>query len=341
MKRIVMLLAVVIFCFPVAFAQDKHFERMEKVPQGNQTSLAAALFAGMNATKAEQYTFDVPYEKVWAAANRTAQTFARVGGRAVVSVDEQSGKIQNGKISQDALVGLGDTSWMDECLIQVTRLTSTLTNVIVARKVVQKNSVNHQWKTYMSNGKVERWLLTQIEDEINNEGVDYSKSAAGKYVREKKPQDYLELKPDGTFYLHEDKKDYNGSYEVNGSVLTLVIGKKGIVQAKLTGNVIIDPQDAKRWVKEDGNLEASGTAPTPTSSAPSSPTPTASSASPEVLTNADVIRMVDAKLPESVIIAKIRSSTCKFDMSTDALIKLKQAGVSDAVLQAITETASK
>jgi hypothetical protein len=55
------------------------------------------------------------------------------------------------------------------------------------------------------------------------------------------------------------------------------------------------------------------------------------------LTNDDVIKMVQAKLPDAVVVAKIRSSPCKFDTTTDSLIKLKQVGVSDAVLQAMAE----
>jgi hypothetical protein len=55
------------------------------------------------------------------------------------------------------------------------------------------------------------------------------------------------------------------------------------------------------------------------------------------LTNDDVIKMVEAKLPDGVIVAKIKSSACKFDTSLDALIKLRQAGISDIVMQAMTE----
>jgi hypothetical protein len=55
------------------------------------------------------------------------------------------------------------------------------------------------------------------------------------------------------------------------------------------------------------------------------------------LTNDDIIKLVQAKLPDSVVIAKIKSSSCDFDTSTDGLIKLKQAGVSDSVLQAVVE----
>jgi tetratricopeptide (TPR) repeat protein len=59
--------------------------------------------------------------------------------------------------------------------------------------------------------------------------------------------------------------------------------------------------------------------------------------SPAGLTNEEVIRLVQAKLPDSVVLAKIKSSSCDFDTSTEALIKLKRAGVSDVVLNAIVE----
>jgi len=45
-------------------------------------------------------------------------------------------------------------------------------------------------------------------------------------------------------------------------------------------------------------------------------------------------------LSDSVIIAKIKSSSCAFDASPDALINLKQAGASSHVLQAIIEAAA-
>jgi hypothetical protein len=53
----------------------------------------------------------------------------------------------------------------------------------------------------------------------------------------------------------------------------------------------------------------------------------------EVLTNQAVIEMVRAGLSEAVIIAKIRSTQTKFDLQTDALVKLKQAGITDKVLE--------
>jgi hypothetical protein len=53
------------------------------------------------------------------------------------------------------------------------------------------------------------------------------------------------------------------------------------------------------------------------------------------LTNADVIKMLEAKLPESVIITQIQSSQTRFDTSTDAIIELHKHGVSEAVLNAM------
>lgn len=61
----------------------------------------------------------------------------------------------------------------------------------------------------------------------------------------------------------------------------------------------------------------------------------------EVPTQEYVIRMVEAQLPDSVIIAKAQGSTCQFDTSTDALIELKQAGVSNDIIKAMVHAGSK
>jgi hypothetical protein len=55
------------------------------------------------------------------------------------------------------------------------------------------------------------------------------------------------------------------------------------------------------------------------------------------LTNSDVLKMVEAKLGNEVIVSKIRASTCDFDTSIETILKLKNAGVSDVVIQAMVE----
>ncbi|MEI6062072.1 MAG: tetratricopeptide repeat protein, partial [Bacteroidota bacterium] len=50
------------------------------------------------------------------------------------------------------------------------------------------------------------------------------------------------------------------------------------------------------------------------------------------LTNEDIILMTKNKLSDSIIIQKIRSTECKFDTSTDALVHLTESGVSENVI---------
>jgi TPR repeat protein len=61
----------------------------------------------------------------------------------------------------------------------------------------------------------------------------------------------------------------------------------------------------------------------------------AGSPQPAVLTNADIVRMVAARLSTETIRAKIANSQCQFDTSTSALVKLKAAKVPDAIVVAM------
>jgi hypothetical protein len=61
----------------------------------------------------------------------------------------------------------------------------------------------------------------------------------------------------------------------------------------------------------------------------------------ETLTNADILSLAKARLPGAVIIAKIRSSRCRFDLGANALIQLKQGGVPDDVIVAMMEGGKK
>jgi len=439
--RLLLLLFLLACPTSMTFAQEKRFKRVEKFPAGEQTNeWIGSFMSGVKDVNIEEYTFEFPYEKVWGAAVRASESFSKAGGRPVVAVDAAGGRIQNGKVSLDATLGMGATAWMDEFVIEVARLTQNLTKVAVTRKVVEKQiSGDRPWKTVWSNGKIERWILTQIEDELANDGIDFQASAPGKYVKEGK-KDYLDLKPDGTFRLFRGNKEYFGQYEINGSTLALVQGKH-VEHAKMSRNAFVSG-DGKRWIKESGSFEAmpaatgevvgnkdratkldkvdysksgpgkyvnrdnrqeyfelkpngtfflreygmdlvgtyhikgnviTGFLPngisakakfrgdtivdevgktwvrveeiptavamqTSVASAKEASTP---SPSTEVLTNADIVRMVEAKLPDSVIIAKIRSSKANFDTTTDGLIKLKASGVSDAVIQVMTVTVAK
>ena len=60
----------------------------------------------------------------------------------------------------------------------------------------------------------------------------------------------------------------------------------------------------------------------------------------DAMSNDEVISLTKAGLATSVIIGKIRTSKTNFDMSTDALILLKQSGVTDDVVTAMLEARS-
>ena len=58
------------------------------------------------------------------------------------------------------------------------------------------------------------------------------------------------------------------------------------------------------------------------------------------LTNQSVIDMVEAQVPEAVIVSHIQSSKTKFDLSTHAIIDLTKADVPAAVIEAMQKSAS-
>ena len=58
------------------------------------------------------------------------------------------------------------------------------------------------------------------------------------------------------------------------------------------------------------------------------------------ITNADVIRMVKAGVPDPAIIASIEAGPVRFDLSPDALVALHRAGVGPRVLDAMMATGS-
>lgn len=151
-------------------------ERVEEFPEGKQVNtLIGGFFGGLKDVNVETRVFDAPYDKVWSAAKLTADKLDKIGKRPLVLVDEKNGRISNGVITQNALIGLGGGAWTDQFQIEVTSVSDNKTKVDVARKVVEKQMVTlagarrgieGQWKSQWSNGNIEKWILTQIEDQI-------------------------------------------------------------------------------------------------------------------------------------------------------------------------------
>jgi len=151
-------------------------ERVEQFPEGKQVNiLVGGLLSGLKDVNVETRVFDAPYNKVWSAAKLTAEKLDKVGKRPLVLVDEKNGRISNGVINQNILIGLGGGTWVDQFQIEVTSVLGSKTKVDVARKVVEKQfvtlagarrGIEGNWKSQWSNGNIEKWILTQIEDQL-------------------------------------------------------------------------------------------------------------------------------------------------------------------------------
>jgi hypothetical protein len=80
----------------------------------------------------------------------------------------------------------------------------------------------------------------------------------------------------------------------------------------------------------------------PQSAAPKTAAPKkAAPAAPAALTNQDIIKLVQAKLGDDLVVSKIKTSRTRFDTSVDGLIALRQAGVSDRVIALMINPAAE
>lgn len=91
----------------------------------------------------------------------------------------------------------------------------------------------------------------------------------------------------------------------------------------------------KRIAKQLRNGPASTETPATSNEQKISPQNSSSSEAP--LTDKNILGMTKAGLPASVIIAKMKTSTCRFDTSPAALENLKSAGVPDSVILAMVK----
>jgi len=149
------------------------------------------------------------------------------------------------------------------------------------------------------------------------------------YANAQSPADQLQLNADNSFSLQESGQASRGTFGVNGNVLEISFSETNIKTAmKIDGGNLKDG-NGQTWVLRPPSTTPAG--PPPAAVAPPPP----ATSNEDIIKNADIIKMVKAGIDGATIIAKIGSSKCQFDTSTDALIKLKQSGVSAAVLKAV------
>jgi hypothetical protein len=129
------------------------------------------------------------------------------------------------------------------------------------------------------------------------------------------PTDHLQLNTDNSFSLQEGGQSYHGTFTVSGNALELNITETNIkTAATIQGNNLTD-SSGQTWVWREQTV--------------------ASAPAQEILQNQGIIDLVKAGFDDATILAKITSSKCQFDTSTNGLIKLKQNKVSAAVIKAM------
>src|SRR5438128_12446264 len=68
-----------------------------------------------------------------------------------------------------------------------------------------------------------------------------------KYIHKKSRSHFLELKPDGNYFLFEGSEGVTGVYEVNGTEIT-IFGGDSTSRGKIQDGVIID-SEGERWIR--------------------------------------------------------------------------------------------
>jgi len=264
-------IAISVAFSPTAHAQQKQkeLERVETLPTGSNINVLGTFFSTTNIT---EHVFDAPMDRVWMAVKVAARDFDRNARRLVVAIDERSNRVQNGKIDQMAMATAGAFGpFVDEFVTEVTRVSDTQTKVTVVRKVMERERVGRRpedgWGPQKSNGRIEKYLLTQIADNLKKLSMastqsstgneppdtrDYAVTAAGKYSREGKPSDYMELDADKSFFLTNDGKSSAGTYRVGGNTLTLILPTGQASRATFKGETITDTEGIV-WVKQPGS----------------------------------------------------------------------------------------
>jgi len=135
------------------------------------------------------------------------------------------------------------------------------------------------------------------------------------YVSAQSSADKLQLNSDNSFSFQEAGQPYHGKFVLIDDTVELNISETGTTTTlRRQGNDLTD-SSGQTWSHREQSV---GTAP-----------------SGAALQNDDIIKLVTVGIDDATITAKIKSSKCQFDTSTDALVLSKKSGVSAVVLKAM------
>lgn len=159
------------------------FERVEERPEGIQIDDVASGWASRSHASQVTDRYDAPYAAVWASTLRVAKQVEAMGVKPAVLVDPARGQIQ---VRESRVINQEDTdydpdelrlrAWIDEFRFQVTALSDDRTKVTVSRTVrgipgfricaFVVAACGGGYEPEVSNGRIEDWILTQIDDDL-------------------------------------------------------------------------------------------------------------------------------------------------------------------------------
>ena len=183
-KSISLLLALM--CVGLAAASgcaSEEFHRVETLPEGIQIDSMASGMTNKSHTSHVSDRYAAPYADVWAATVRVANRVKQQGVKPVMLVDQARGEIKlrethvmtntDQEFDPDELRLRG---WVDEFQFTVTAMDDGRSKVMVARTVrgipaflvcgFVIAACQGGLEPEVSNGHMEDWILTQIEDDL-------------------------------------------------------------------------------------------------------------------------------------------------------------------------------
>jgi len=176
-------LAICLCLVGVSGCVSEQFERVEKLPEGMQVDALASGLSNRTHTSHISDRYAAPFAEVWESTLRVANRVKQQGVKPVLLADRAHGEI---KLRETHVVPSTDEGynpdelrlrgWVDEFRFQVTALSDTRTKVMVARTVrgipafrvcgFVQAACQGGLEPEVSNGHMEDWILTQIEDDL-------------------------------------------------------------------------------------------------------------------------------------------------------------------------------
>lgn len=183
MKTILVLLLAGTGLIAAGGCSDEKFHRVEQQPEGMQIDPVASGMTNKSHTSHVTDRYNASYADVWAATLRVANRVKQQGVKPVMLADQAKGEI---KLRETRLMQRTDEEfdpdelrlrgWVEEFVFQVAAMSNGRCKVTVSRTVrgipafrvcgfVQAACASGL-EPEVSNGHMEDWILTQIEDDL-------------------------------------------------------------------------------------------------------------------------------------------------------------------------------